>query len=87
MIIAIEDFDINDVDKVGDDDDDIYIMMQCLCICLSRKIITSHFRAECQRRKVSGLWPSNDDDDDDDDDPLVTQCYTVARTTMGDMTD
>ena len=67
------------------DDDDIYIMMQCLCICLSRKIITSHFRAECQRRKVSGLRPSNDDDDDDD--PLVTQCYTVARTTMGDMTD
>ena len=30
-------------------------------------------------------WPS--DDDYDDDDPLVTQCYTVARTTMGDMTD
>ena len=27
-------------------DDDIYIMMQCLCVCLSRKIITSHFRAE-----------------------------------------
>ena len=38
-----------------DDDDyhDIYIMMKCLSVCLSRKIITSNFRAERQRRKVS----------------------------------
>ena len=56
--------------KGGDDDDDDYIMMQCLCVCLSRKIITSHFRAERQRRKVSGLLdlagrrPSDYDDDD-----------------------
>ena len=29
----------------------------CLCVCVSRKIITSHFQAE----------PSDDDDDDDGD--------------------
>ena len=28
-------------------------MMKCLCVCVSRKIITSHFRAERQRGEVS----------------------------------
>ena len=38
----------------GDDDDDgdIYIMMQCLFVCVSRKIITFPFRAERRRREV-----------------------------------
>ena len=51
----------------------IYIMMQCLCVCVSRKIITSHLRAMRRRREVrcllglaGRLWPSDDDDDDDD---------------------
>ena len=42
------DFDDNDDtvdDDIGDNDDtddtDIYIMMQCLSVCVSRKIITS----------------------------------------------
>ena len=46
----------DDVDDDGDDDgddDDMYIMMKCVCVCLSRKIITSHFRAERRRREVS----------------------------------
>ena len=45
----------NDGDDGGDDDgdDDMYIMMKCVCVCLSRKIITSHFRAGRQRREVS----------------------------------
>ena len=59
-------------------------MMKCVSVCLSRKIITSHFRAEHQRCKVSGplglpavglLWPSDhyddydkDNNDDDHDD-------------------
>ena len=60
----------------GFDGDDKYIMMQCLCVCLSQKIITSHFQAERRRREVSGplgllavgrLWPSDNDDEDDDD--------------------
>ena len=41
-------------DDVGDDgDDDIYIMMKCVFVCLSRKMITTHFRAERWRREVS----------------------------------
>ena len=28
----------------GDDDGDIYIMMKCVFVCLSRKIITSSFK-------------------------------------------
>ena len=28
-----------------DDDDDIYIMMKCLSVCVSRKIITSSWEA------------------------------------------
>ena len=35
------------------DDDDTYIMMKFLSVCLSRKITTSHFRAERRRREVS----------------------------------
>ena len=62
--------DDND-DHVNDCSDDIYIMMKCLSVCASRKIITSHFRAECHRREVSRLLgqpcPSDDDDDDNDD--------------------
>ena len=49
----VDDVDDNDEGHGGDDVDDIYIMIQCLCVCLSRKIITSHFRAERRRRKVS----------------------------------
>ena len=30
-----------------------YIMMKCVSVCLSRKSITSHFRAERWRREVS----------------------------------
>ena len=32
---------VNDNDDDGMDDSDIYIMMKCLSVCLSRKIITS----------------------------------------------
>ena len=49
----VDDVDVNDEGHGGDDVDDIYIMIHCLCVCLSRKIITSHFRAERQRRKLS----------------------------------
>ena len=35
------------------DDDDINIMVKCLSVCLSRKMITSHFRAERRRHEVS----------------------------------
>ena len=31
----------------------IYIYYDEVCVCLSRKIITSHFRAERPKRKVS----------------------------------
>ena len=58
--------DDND-DHVNDCSDDIYIMMKCLSVCASRKIITSHFRAERRRREVSSLlglagwlWRSDD---------------------------
>ena len=63
-----DDHDDNGVDDC--DDDYTYIMMQCLCVCLSQKIITSHFPAERRRREVSGLLdvagrrPSDYDDDD-----------------------
>ena len=32
-------------DYAYDDDDDIYIMMQCLSVCVSRKIITSSWES------------------------------------------
>ena len=37
----------DDDDGEGDDggDDDIYIMMKCLCVCVSRKIITSSWES------------------------------------------
>ena len=48
--------DGNDYDSDNDDDGvDIYIMMKCVSVCLSRIIITSHFRAERWRREVSCL--------------------------------
>ena len=47
LVVDVDDNDDNDDDAVdGDDDDDdgnIYIMMECLSVCLSRKIISSHF--------------------------------------------
>ena len=42
---------VDDDDDNYDDDYDIYIMLQCVCV--SRKIITSNFRAESRRREVS----------------------------------
>ena len=45
-----DDHDDNGVDDC--DDDYTYIMMQCLCVCLARKIITSHFRAERPARSA-----------------------------------
>ena len=51
----VDDVDDNNEGHGGDDVDDIYIMIYCLCVCLSRKIITSHFQAERQRREVSCL--------------------------------
>ena len=46
--------DGNDYDSDNDDDGvDIYIMMKCVSVCLSRIIITSHFRAERWRCEVS----------------------------------
>ena len=50
-----EDHDNNngDGDVDNNDDDDIYIMMKCVSVCVSRKIITSHFRADHWRREVS----------------------------------
>ena len=36
----------------GEHNDDDY-MIKCLFVCLSQKIITSHFRAERWRREVS----------------------------------
>ena len=50
-------YDCSDVGLVDDDDvigkDDIYIMMKCLSVCFSRKIITSHFRAEPRKHELS----------------------------------
>ena len=50
-------------------------MMQCLCVCLSRKMITSQLSARGAKRDarqalpaVGRLWPSDDDGDDADDD-------------------
>ena len=49
---------------------------------MSRKIITSHIRAERRRHKVSGplglagrLWPS---DDNDDDIYIMVECMYVC---------
>ena len=42
-IIAVDDVD-EDNDDIGYDDD-IYIMMKCLSVCLSRKIITSSWES------------------------------------------
>ena len=48
------DYDDDGGDEDGDTaDDDMYIVMQCLCVCLSLKMINSHFRAERWRREVS----------------------------------
>ena len=47
------DYDADYDDDNDNDDDDIYIMMKCVSVCVSRKIITSHFRAERRRREVS----------------------------------
>ena len=56
---------------------------------MSRKIITSHIRAERQKRKLSGplglagrLWPSDDGGDDDDDDYL-SELGSHQRPKMG----
>ena len=61
----------------------------CLSVCVSQKIITSHFRAEGRRREVSRqlglagvgrLWPSDDDDNgggggDDDDGESISNVF------------
>ena len=56
LVVDVDDNDDNDNDAVDcdndDDDGDIYIMMKCVSVCLSRKIISSHFRAERRRREV-----------------------------------
>ena len=44
-----------DVDKDDGNNDDIYIMMKCVFVCLSQKMITSHFRAEREVSSVLGL--------------------------------
>ena len=53
--LSANDYDIPfcDFDNHDDGGDDIYIMMQCLFLCVSRKIITSNFQAERRRREVS----------------------------------
>ena len=71
-----EDHDDNGVDDC--DDDYTYIMMQCLCVCLSQKIITSHFRAERRRREVSrplglALLLDRDGGGDDDEDVKIAK--------------
>ena len=57
LVVDVDDNDDNDNDAVDcdndDDDGDIYIMMKCVSVCLSRKIISSDFRAERRRHKVS----------------------------------
>ena len=46
-----------------------------MCVCVSPKIITSHFQTERRRREVirpiGRLWPSDDDEDGDGDDDNV----------------
>ena len=55
MLTICDDYgDVYTVDDGDVDDGDIYIMMKCLSVCLSRKMIASHFRAERRRRDVSG---------------------------------
>ena len=52
--------DDNDGDDDDDDDDDDNIYYDAVFVCSSRKIITSHFRAERRRHEVSsplGLGP------------------------------
>ena len=57
LVVDVDDNDDNNNDAVDcdndDDDGDIYIMMKCVSVCLSQKIISSHFRAERRRREVS----------------------------------
>ena len=49
--VDVDDDDDDDNDDAGDqydvdvDDDDIYIMMKCLSVCVSRKIITSSWES------------------------------------------
>ena len=46
----VDDVDDNDEGHAGDDVDDIYIMMKCLCVCLSRK--NDHFPLpSCEARR------------------------------------
>ena len=56
-------YDHDDHDN-NDNNDDRYIMIKCVFVCLSWKIITSHFRAKWA---VDRLWPSDYDDEEDDD--------------------
>ena len=42
-------------DDDDDDDGDMYIMMKCVFVCVSRKIITSHFQAEREVSRPLGL--------------------------------
>ena len=53
MLMLIDDNDDDGDDD--DDDDDIYIYYDEVCVCLSRKIITSHIRADRRRCEVSRL--------------------------------
>ena len=54
MMMDYDDGDDDYGDDDDDDDDDIYYDAVFVCVCLSRKIITSHFWSECRRREVSG---------------------------------
>ena len=60
-------------------------MMKCVfvCVCVSQKIITSHFRAERRRREVSSplgrLWPSYDDDGGGDIYIMMSVCLCVTK--------
>ena len=41
MLTICDDGDVYTIDDVDVDEGDIYIMMKCLSVCLSRKMITS----------------------------------------------
>ena len=66
----IDDKKISCDDDHGDDDGDVYIMMKCVFVCLSRKMSTFPSRAERP-------WPSDDgcEDDGEEMDERVMRGY------------
>ena len=50
------------------DDDDIYIMMECLSVTKNHHFLLPSWAPEAQSTPPAKFWPSDEDDEDDDDD-------------------